>query len=621
MARAELTRFLPTTPEEMRARGWSELDVLLVTGDAYVDHPAFGASVIGRVLEARGFRVGIVAQPDWRSPEALRGLGTPRLMVGVTAGNLDSMLGKLTAQHKRRSEDHYSPGGRTGLRPNRASIVYANLCRQAFGPVPVVLGGIEASLRRLAHYDYWSDEVRRSVLLDAKADLVLFGMAERAVVELCERLRAGEPVAHIRDLRGSAVPLRKGQWEALSVSRRVAEPGVVRLPSYEQVRADKLAFAAMARLVLLESNPWHARPLLQPHGVEAVRVNPPAMPLPTAELDAIYELPFAYAPHPSYAERIPAFDTVRHSVVTVRGCFGGCAFCSLTEHQGRQVQSRSPESVLGEVRRLARRPDFGGTVSDLGGPTANMYGLGCRRLALQAACRRTSCLHPRICRELAVDHAPLLGLLARVRAERGVQHVFLASGVRHDLALRSPEFVRVLAREHTPGQLSVAPEHASAEVLAVMRKPPIASYQAFAAAFERESRTAGKEQYLVPYLITGHPGATLAHAVELALFLKRNGLRPRQVQDFIPTPMSLATAMYYTGIDPLDGKPVPCARTLREKRLHKALALYWDPAHHREAREALRLAGRADLIGSGRDCLVPPARGRGALPVSRRRGR
>jgi uncharacterized radical SAM protein YgiQ len=606
--------FLPTTREEMAAWGWRELDVLLITGDAYVDHPAFGASVIGRVLEARGLRVGIVAQPDWRSPEAIGRLGVPRLMVGITAGNLDSMLGKLTAQHKVRSEDHGSPGGRPGLRPNRATIVYANLARQAFGRVPIVLGGIEASLRRIAHYDTWADEVRRSVLLDAKADLLLFGMAERAVVELAERLRAGESVERIRDVRGTAVAGRQGEWAELAVSRRIGEPGVVRLPSYEQVRADKRAFSDMTRLVALESSPFAGRPLLQPHGVEAVLLNSPAMPLGTAELDQIVELPFARAPHPSYRERIPAFEPVRHSVVTVRGCFGGCAFCSLTEHQGRVIQSRSAESVLREIRQLAARPDFAGTVSDLGGPTANMYGLGCGRPELGALCRRTSCLHPEICRHLAVDHGPLLALLERARRVPGVAHVYLASGVRHDLALRSPAFVRALARHHTPGQLSVAPEHSCAEVLGAMRKPPIASYERFSAAFERESRAAGKEQYLVPYFITGHPGATLEHAVELALFLKRHGIRPRQVQDFIPTPMSLATSMYVTGLDPLSGKPVACARTMREKRLHKALALYWDPAHHREVREALRLVGRTDLIGSGRDGLVPPARGKGALP-------
>lgn len=598
----------------MAARGWSELDVLLVSGDAYVDHPAFGAALVGRWLESLGLRVGIVAQPDWRDVQEVSRLGRPRLFVGVTAGNLDSMLARYTAQHRPRREDAYSPGGRVGLRPDRASIAYAQLCRRAFGAVPIVLGGIEASLRRIAHYDTWSEQVRRSVLLDAKADLLVYGMAERALSELVQRLRQGEPLAAIRDVRGTAFVLRKGQWESLSVSERVGQPGFVRLPAYAEVCASKPAFAEMTRLALGETNPFAARPLLQPHGDEAVVILPPAFPLEPAQLDALYELPFERAAHPSYQEPIPALATVVASVVSLRGCFGGCAFCSLTLHQGRDIQSRSVASIEREVRALVRARLVRGTLSDVGGPTANMYGLGCGAPALRARCRRPSCLHPRICRHLSVDHSRLSALLGRLRAVPGIEHVYLASGIRHDLALRAPDWIRELAAHHTPGQLSVAPEHASGAALACMRKPPIGCYERFATLFARASRAAGKEQYLVPYLLTGHPGTTLAGAVELALFLARHGLRPRQIQEHIATPMTLATCMVHTGLDPLTGRAVPVVRGAREQRLHKALALYWDPAHHDDVREALARAGRTDLIGTGPGALVPPARGPGALP-------
>lgn len=615
---APRARFLPTTQEEMAERGWTELDILIITGDAYVDHPAFGPVLIARFLEGRGFRVGIIAQPDWRDPSSLLRMGRPRLFVGVSAGNLDSMLNKLTAQKKVRSEDQYSPGGRTGMRPNRASIVYANLCRQAFPGVPIVLGGIEASLRRIAHYDYWSDSVRRSILLDSKADLLVFGMGERAAWEIARRLDAGEPVSALTDIRGTAhVKTNPGLWRPLlgDASQRVGDGKVLVLPSYEEVVRDKRAFARMSQLFQLETNPRNARPLLQVHGDQAVYFNPPALPLDESEMDGLYALPFVRAPHPSYGgERIPAFETVKESIVTMRGCFGGCTFCSITEHEGRVIQSRSQASVLSEVRQLSRMEGFSGVISDVGGPTANMYKMTCKDEATEAACRRLSCVHPTICKNLVTDHAPLIDLLRMVRREPGIKKVFIASGVRYDLAERSPEFVRELAVNHTGGQLSVAPEHNDPDVLKRMKKPGIESYERFAQAFCDASRAAGKDQYLVPYFITGHPGSTLEDTVKLALYLKRNGLRPRQVQDFIPTPMSVATTMYYTGIDPLSQEPVYVARDLREKRMMKALIQYWDPSQHALAREALRKLGRSDLIGRGPNCLVPAEWQEAAVP-------
>jgi uncharacterized radical SAM protein YgiQ len=610
----DLRAFLPTTREEMAARGWDELDVLIVNGDAYVDHPAFGGALIGRFLEGRGFRVGMIAQPRFTDATDLLRMGRPRLMVGVTAGNLDSMLNKLTAQKKARSEDQYSPGGRTGLRPNRASIVYSNLCRQAFPGVPVVVGGIEASLRRIAHYDYWSDQVRRSVLLDAKADLLVFGMGERPVWEIAERLRRGERVRDLRDVRGTAHVRRKGEWEGTPASRHVTDGLTVILPSYEEVSRDKRAFAEMSRAFQYETNPGNARPLLQPHGSEAVYFNPPARPLETSDMDALYDLPFARAAHWSCDEPVPAFETVKHSIVTMRGCFGGCTFCSITEHEGRVISSRSAESILREVRALRRMDDFRGTITDLGGPTANMYQMACKDPEIERACRRLSCVHPGICENLKVDHDPLIDVMKRVRAAPGVKKVFLASGIRYDLAERSPEFIGQLAEHHTGGQLSVAPEHSQGEVLDKMKKPGIASYERFAEQFLCASEQAGKDQHLVPYFISGHPGSTLGDMVELALWLKKSGMRPRQVQDFIPTPMSMATCMYHAGIDPFTREPVYTAKEMHDKRLQKALLLYWDPAHHDEAREALIKAGRRDLIGSKAHCLVPPASGAGSLP-------
>jgi len=608
-AASSRARFLPTTREDMDARGWSELDILIVTGDAYVDHPAFGPVLIARFLEGRGYKVGVVAQPDYHVSTDIARMGRPRLFVGVSAGNLDSMLNKLTAQKKVRGVDQYTPGGAIDARPNRATLVYANLCRAAFPGLPLVIGGIEASLRRIAHYDYWSNEVRRSILLDAKADLMVFGMGELAAWEIAKRLDAGEPVTSLTDIRGTAhVKKNRRAWEPLlaDASRYVTDKKLLVLPSYDEVKKDKRAFAQMSRQFQYETNPHNGRPLLQVHGDEAVYFNPPSQPLREEEMDALYDLPFQRLPHPGYAQAVPAFETVKHSIVTMRGCFGGCTFCSITEHEGRVIQSRSESSVLREVRALSRMEGFSGVLSDLGGPTANMYKMTCKDEQTESACRRLSCVHPGICENLKTDHGPLVSLMKKVRTAPGIKKVFIASGVRYDLAERSPEFIRELAQHHTGGQLSVAPEHHDPKVLEKMKKPPIASYERFAQAFCQASEEAGKDQYLVPYFISGHPGSTLKDAIELALYLKQRNMRPRQVQDFIPTPMAMATTMFYTGIDPLTMEPVYTATDLREKRMMKALLFYWDEASWPLAREALVKAGRRDLIGRAVTCLVPP---------------
>jgi uncharacterized radical SAM protein YgiQ len=611
-AKTRNAAFLPTTRADMDARGWDQLDILIVTGDAYVDHPAFGPVLIARFLEGRGFKVGIIAQPKWDSPADLCRMGAPRLYVGIAAGNLDSMLNKLTAQKKTRGEDQYSPGGDTGHRPNRASIVYSNLVRQGMPGTPIVLGGIEASLRRIAHYDYWEDKVRRSILLDAKADLLVFGMGERPAWEIARRMDAGESINALVDVRGTAhVKQNRRSWEPLLAekSRFTTDGKLLVLPSYEDVLKSKEAFAKMSRLFQYETNPHNGRPLLQPHGDQAVYFNPPALPLSEGEMDGLYDLPFTRLPHPSYTDVIPAFETVKHSIVTMRGCFGGCTFCSITEHEGRVIQSRSEDSILREIRQLRRMDGFKGVLSDLGGPTANMYKMTCKDEKTESACRKLSCVHPGICENLVTDHAPLVQLMKKVREADGIKKVYIASGVRYDLAERSPEFIRELAKHHTGGQLSVAPEHSNNNVLEKMKKPPIASYERFAQAFCKASEEAGKDQYLVPYFITGHPGSTLTDTIELALYLKRQNLRPRQIQDFIPTPMSMAATMYYTGIDPLTMTPVYTARDLREKRMMKALLFWWDPQHWPLARDALGKAGRRDLIGRAPHCLVPPEYG------------
>lgn len=607
--------FLPTTMADVRARGWDALDIVIISGDAYVDHPAFGPPLIARFLEGRGFRVGIIAQPEWRTVDDFRKLGKPRLFFGIAAGNMDSMLNRLTAQKKNRSEDQYSPGGATGKRPDRATIVYANRAREAYPDVPIVLGGIEASLRRIAHYDYWSDTVRRSILLDSKADLLVFGMGERPVWEIAQRLGAGERIEQLRDVRGTARPVSKVEAEAIAAqpSQRTGDGRVLVLPSFEDVRSDKRKYALASRTLHYETNPHNARPLLQRDrwDLGGVYFNPPAMPLDTATMDELYDLPFNRAPHPMYADApVPAFETVKNSLVIMRGCFGGCTFCSITEHEGRVIQNRSADSVLRELRTMRRQGGWNGVLSDLGGPTANMYQMRCEDQKFESKCRRLSCVHPGICEHLKTDHGPLIDLMKKVRAEPGVKHVHVASGVRTDLVVdgvRGQEYLEELTRHHVGGQLSVAPEHVSDDTLKLMKKPPIESYDRFTEAFRCASDAAGKEQYLIPYFISGHPGSTLKDMIAQAQYLKRKGYRPRQVQDFIPTPMSLAATMYHTGIDPLTMEPCYTAKGLREKRLQKALLLYWDPEQHDLVREALTQAGRTDLIGTRPDCLVPPA--------------
>jgi uncharacterized radical SAM protein YgiQ len=611
--------FLPVSRVDLDDRGIEQLDIVIISGDAYVDHPAFGPPLIARFLEGRGFKVGLIAQPNWQSAEAFAALGKPKLFFGVAAGNMDSMLNRLTAQKKNRSEDQYSPNGDTGSRPDRATIVYGQRCREAFPDVPLVLGGIEASLRRIAHYDYWSDKIRRSILMDTKADLLVFGMGERPIWDIAKRLAAGEKIGALKDIRGTAYIVSKDELITHEENRatRAADKKVVVLPAYEDVVSDMTAFARMSRDFQMETNPGNARPLVQRHGDRGVYMNPPAFPLgdgvgdleqglDNVAMDELYDLPFNRAPHPMYAgKKIPAFETVKHSVVLMRGCFGGCTFCSITEHEGRVIQNRSAESVLREIRELRRQGDFRGTVTDLGGPTANMYNLKCKSPEIESKCRKLSCVHPGVCENLNTDHGPLISLMKQVRKEEGIKHVFIASGVRYDLAELSPEYVKELASFHTGGQLSVAPEHVSKTVLDKMKKPGIESYERFQTMFACESKSAGKEQYDIPYFISGHPGSTLEEMVELALWLKKNGRRPRQVQDFIPTPMSIATAMYVTGIDPLKMEPVYTAKGLKEKRLQKALLLYWNPEHWDDAREALRQAQREDLIGHGPQCLVP----------------
>jgi uncharacterized radical SAM protein YgiQ len=626
--------------EEMEALGWDTCDVILVTGDAYVDHPSFGAALVGRLLEAQGFRVGILAQPAWTSVADFQRLGRPQLFFGVTGGNMDPMVNRYTADLRTRAEDAYSPEGAPDLRPDRASLVYAQRCREAYGEVPIVLGGIEASLRRIAHFDYWSDKVRRSLLVDAKADLLVFGNGERQVVEIAHRLARREPVAALTDIRGTAflraaVPLgwrEEGPGPALGPDlapisgpgpaphrETVPWPGgdhapavVVRLPAFEAVRQDRLLYAQASRRAHLETNPGNARPLVQRHGDREVWLNPPAWPLTTAEMDAVYGLPYSRLPHRAYGgARIPAFEMIQHSVTILRGCFGGCSFCSITEHEGRIIQSRSEASVLAEIAEIgARSPTFTGVVSDLGGPTANMYRMACRSPEIEARCRRLSCVHPGICANLDTDHAPLVQLYRRAREAPGVQRILVASGVRYDLALRSPEYIRELVTHHVGGYLKIAPEHTEPGPLGKMMKPGIEAYDAFKRLFDQYSQAAGKEQYLIPYFIAAHPGTTDGDMLELALWLKRNRFRLDQVQSFLPSPMALATAMYHTGKNPLarvdaDSEEVYVPRGHRQRRLHKAFLRYHDPVNWPLLREALRRMGRADLIGNGNRHLVP----------------
>jgi len=656
--------FLPTCREEMSALGWQQCDIIIVTGDAYVDHPSFGMAIIGRVLEAQGYKVGIIAQPDWHGTQDFERLGAPRLFFGVTGGNMDSMVNRYTSDRRVRSDDAYTPGGAGGKRPDRCVIVYSQRLRQAFKHIPIVIGGIEASLRRIAHFDYWSETVRRSVLVDAKADLLVFGNAERQIVAIAQRLEAGEPIGAIDDLRGTAY-LRRGmpaQWTEIDSSevdapgplnppadpyaseeetRTRTPPGaatraaastaaappvasvvkfhrqvpnsqrqrsVIRLPSYEQVAADPVLYAHASRILHLESNPGNARALVQRHASMELWLNPPPIPLRTADMDAVYELPYARRPHPSYGDaKIPAFHMIRFSVAIQRGCFGGCTFCSITEHEGRIIQSRSEDSVIRESDKVA---GFTGVISDLGGPTANMYRLHCKSTAIESACRRPSCVFPGVCPNLNTDHAPLISLYRRARALKGVKKVLIASGVRYDLAIESPEYVKELATHHTGGYLKIAPEAIGEGPLSKMMKPGVGTYYRFKELFDKYSKEAGKEQYLIPYFIAAHPGTRDTDMLELALWLKKNGFRADQVQAFLPSPMATATAMYHSGKNPLKritraSEEVVIPKGTKVRRLHKAFLRYHDPNNWPILREALKRMGRADLIGNGKQHLIP----------------
>ncbi|BAO28690.1 YgiQ family radical SAM protein [Sulfuritalea hydrogenivorans] len=656
--------FLPMSRAEMDALGWDECDIILVTGDAYIDHPSFGMALVGRLLEAQGFRVGLISQPDWLSSDDFKPLGKPKLFFGITAGNMDSMVNRYTSDRKIRSDDAYTPNAAPDRRPDRAVIVYSQRAREAFPDVPLVIGGIEASLRRIAHYDYWSDKVRRSILPHSKADLLLFGNAERALVELAHRLAKGEKISEIRDLRGTAFMVPHGwlpgpEWAAAD-STTVDTPGAVhphpdpyameaaaprvgagatairivskaerlaktkearahtaiRLPSHEQVRDDPVLYAHASRTFHLESNPGNARALVQAHGEGASRrdlwLNPPPIPLSTEEMDHVFGLPYARAPHPRYGDaKIPAWEMIRFSINIMRGCFGGCTFCSITEHEGRIIQSRSETSILHEIEQIRdKTPGFTGVISDLGGPTANMYRMACRSPAIESSCRRLSCVFPGICENLGTDHAPLISVYRKARALPGIKKILISSGLRYDLAVRSPEYVKELVTHHVGGYLKIAPEHTQEGPLSKMMKPGMSSYERFKQMFDKFSKEAGKEQYLIPYFIAAHPGTTDEDMLELALWLKKNGFRLDQVQTFLPTPLAIATAMWHTEKNPLrkvtaDSESVAVVRGGRQRKLQKAFLRYHDPANWPLLREALKAMGRSDLIGPGKRHLIP----------------
>jgi uncharacterized radical SAM protein YgiQ len=712
-ARFGIAKFLPMSRTEMEVLGWDSCDIILVTGDAYVDHPSFGMAVIGRMLEAQGFRVGIIAQPDWQSAEPFKALGKPNLFWGVTAGNMDSMINRYTADRKIRSDDAYTPGDVGGKRPDRAAIVYSQRCREAFKDVPIVLGGIEGSLRRIAHYDYWSDKVRRSIVVDAKCDLLLYGNAERALVEIAHRLAAREPVEKITDVRGTAFVRRSDdasstgwfeidstsvdepgrvEWQVnpyLTTAQQAAGQGgscakedgntnaiklianetystvdtgqlglkneaspvihpltfvpnpnlstglgklkvpprdrsVIRLPSYEQVKSDAVLYAHANRVLHLETNPGNARALVQAHGegsaARDVWITPPPIPLTTAEMDFVFDLPYARSPHPSYADaqgshdgstKIPAWEMIRFSINIMRGCFGGCTFCSITEHEGRIIQSRSEDSVIREIEDVRDKvKGFTGTISDLGGPTANMYRLGCKSPEIEAACRKPSCVYPGICQNLGTSHDPLIKIYRRGRALKGIKKILIGSGVRYDLAVQSPEYVKELVQHHVGGYLKIAPEHTEAGPLTKMMKPGIGTYDKFKTLFDKFTLEAGKKQFLIPYFIAAHPGTSDEDMMNLALWLKKNGFRADQVQTFYPSPMATATAMYHTNKNPLrkitrESETVDIVRGEKRRRLHKAFLRYHDANNWPLLREALKAMGRADLIGNGKHHLIP----------------
>jgi uncharacterized radical SAM protein YgiQ len=655
--------------EEMDALGWDSCDIIIVTGDAYVDHPSFGMAVIGRLLEAQGFRVGIIAQPDWTSAEPFKVLGKPNLFFGVSAGNMDSMINRYTADKKRRNDDAYTPGNTGGKRPDRAVIVYSQRVREAYKDVPLIIGSIEASLRRIAHYDYWSDKVRRSILVDSRADLLLYGNAERAIIDVAHRIAAGEKIKEIRDLRGTAFVCKQipARWQiiestdidivgpappranpyvveqtkdcesksagaakddiqpiTLVPSTNTADDTVIRLPAYEQVKEDTALYAHASRILHKETNPYNARPLIQAHGDRDVWLNPPPIPLSTPELDTLFELPYTRLPHTIYGDaQISAYEMIRHSVNIMRGCFGGCTFCSITEHEGRIIQNRSEDSIIREIEQIRdTSPAFTGVISDLGGPTANMWRLACKSREIEARCRKLSCVFPGICKSLNTDQTPLVNLYRRARKVDGVKKVLIASGLRYDLAVETPEYVEELVTHHVGGYLKIAPEHTEEGPLDKMMKPGIGSYERFRKMFEKYTAAAGKEQYLIPYFIAAHPGTTDRDMLNLALWLKRNKFRADQVQTFYPSPMASATAMYHSGHNPLKrisrkGATVPTVRNLSQRRLHKAFLRYHDPDNWPALRTALKKMGRADLIGNGNSQLVPtrqPAKRHAIVP-------
>ena len=648
--------WLPMSQAEMAELGWDSCDIIIISGDGYVDHPSFGMAVIGRVLEAQGFRVGMIAQPDWRSAEPFKALGRPNLFFGVTAGNMDSMINHYTADKKRRNDDAYTPGNTSGKRPDRAVTVYSQRLREAYKDVPIVIGGIEASLRRIAHYDYWSDRIRRSILLDSRADLLVFGNAERAIVEVAHQIASGRAISQLTDIRGTAfVTDRPPEGRLLVDSTSVDQPGTIephpnpyegmepepcaenqagttadkpepvrlmaspkpdthaiRLPSAEAVAEDPVLYAHASRVFHKETNPHNALPMIQAHGDREVWLNPPPIPLETEELDWVFELPYQRLPHPAYGDAaVPAMEMIQHSVNIMRGCFGGCTFCSITEHEGRIIQSRSEDSIIREVERIRdTSPAFTGVISDLGGPTANMWRLACKDKETEAACRKLSCVYPGICKNLNTDHTPLINLYRKARETEGVKKVLIASGLRYDLAVESPEYVRELVTHHVGGYLKIAPEHTESGPLSKMMKPGIGSYDRFAEMFERFSKEAGKKQYLIPYFIAAHPGTTDEDMVELALWLKKHRFRADQVQTFYPSPMATATAMYHTGFNPLqrlrrNSDKMGTVKRLSQRRLHKAFLRYHDPENWPLLRKTLKQMGRRDLIGNGAMHLIP----------------
>ncbi len=645
---------LPMSREEMDALGWDSCDVILVTGDAYIDHPSFGMALIGRVLEAQGYRVGILSQPDWTRVDDFYRLGRPNLFFGITGGNMDSMVNRYTSDRKIRSNDAYTADGAGGKRPDRAVNVYSHRCREAYKNVPIIIGGIEASLRRIAHYDYWSDKVRKSVLLDSKADMLVYGNAERQITEIANRLASGEAIADLKYIRGTVhfckqIPQDWAQKDSTEVDKpgRVTPPQdpyqmetpcatnaqdgqekvvqlhrlpakqqraktLIRLPSYEQVKNDPILYAHASRVMHGETNPGNARPLIQKHGQRDIWINPPPIPLTTKEMDGVFDLPYSRVPHKQYGKaNIPAFEMIQHSVNIMRGCFGGCSFCSITEHEGRIIQSRSEDSIIREIESIRdTSPNFTGHISDLGGPTANKYRLACKDEAIEAACRRPSCVFPGICPNLNTDHAPLIKLYKRARSLPGIKKILIASGLRYDLAVQSPEYVKELVTHHVGGYLKIAPEHTEAGPLSKMMKPGMGSYDRFKEMFDKYSKEAGKEQYLIPYFIAAHPGTTTKDMLNLALWLKQNGFRADQVQAFLPSPMSIATAMYHSGKDTLKkvsrrAEDMTIPKGIKQRRLHKAFLRYHDPENWPLLREALKDMGRADLIGNGKRHLIP----------------